>query len=158
MNLSEYPEKVKFSEPREVSLRINENSPGASFNKMGMLKSLSQDSKSPVVPVHLSFMKYGTRTGHGQQSGAYLFLPDGPAQEMAVRSPIVVVTTGLLESSVSSGLPFAIHESILRSNGDALEIRNYVDIGDRSNTEIVMRLSTNIESELGKISKSRGGL
>lgn len=147
VNLNEYPEKVKFSEPREVSIRINENSPGASFNKMGLLKSLSQDGKSPVVPVHLEFMKYGTRSVHGQMSGAYLFLPDGPAQKLSHGNPTVLVTNGLLESSVSSGLPFAIHESILRSGGDALEIRNFVDIGDMANTEIVMRLSTNIKSE-----------
>lgn len=147
VNLNEYPDRVKFSEPREVSLRINENSPGASFNKLGLLKSLTVDGKSPVVPVHLEFMKYGTRAANGQKSGAYLFLPDGPAQKMSVGSPIVVVTTGSLESSIASGLPFATHESILRNGGDALEIRNYVDIGDMSNTEIIMRLSTNIKSK-----------
>lgn len=147
LNLNEYPEKVKFSEPREVSIRINDNSPGASFNKLGLLKSLSQDGKSPVVPVHLEFMKYGTRSVHGQMSGAYLFLPDGPAQKLSHGNPTVLVTNGQLESSVSSGLPFAIHESILRVGGDALEIRNFVDIGEMTNTEIVMRLSTNIKSK-----------
>jgi alpha-mannosidase II len=148
VTLSDFPEKVKFSEPREVSLRINDNSPGASFNKFGLLKSLSQDGKSPVVPVHLEYMKYGTRATHGQKSGAYLFLPDGPAQKMSIGYPVVVVTNGVLESSVTSGLPFVIVESILRAGGDALEIRNLVDIGEMSNTEIVMRLNTNIKSKI----------
>jgi alpha-mannosidase II len=147
INLNEYSEKIKFAEPREISMRINENSPGASFNKMGMLKSLSIDSKSSTVPVHLEFMKYGTRVSHGVKSGAYLFLPDGPAQKIQVGLPIVVHSTGPLESTVSSGLPFGVHENILRNGGDALEIRNYVDIGDLGNTEIIMRLSTNIKSE-----------
>jgi alpha-mannosidase II len=51
-----------------------------------------------------------------------------------------------LESSVTVGLPFGLHESILRT-GDSLEIRNLVDISGLDNTEIVMRLSTNIQSD-----------
>lgn len=146
VKLEDYPEKVKFEEPREISMRINENSAGASFNKMGILKSLSIDSKSAVVPVHLEFLKYGTRMSSGQRSGAYLFLPDGEAQKISLEPPIVVFCSGALESSVSTGLSFVVQENILRSGGDALEIRNMVDIGDMSNTEIVMRLSTNIKS------------
>lgn len=95
--------------------------------------------------VHLEFLKYGVRKS-GQRSGAYLFLPDGPASSMQMGSPTVLVSKGELESSVTTGLPFGIHESILRS-GDALEIRNLVDIAGLDNTEIVMRLSTNIQSE-----------
>lgn len=148
INLDEYPEKVTFAEPKETSLRINENSPGASFNKYGILKSLSQDSKSPVVPVHLEFMKYGTRIAHGQRSGAYLFLPDGPAQKLEIKeNPTVVISNGQLEASISTGLSFVIHESILRSGGDSLEIRNSVDIRETSNTEVIMRLSTNIKND-----------
>jgi alpha-mannosidase II len=148
ITLDEYPEKVTFAEPRETSLRINENSPGASFNKHGILKSLSQDSKSSVVPVHLEFMKYGTRTKYGQRSGAYLFLPDGPAQKLDIKeNPTVVVVNGQLEASISTGLSFVVCESILRSGGDALEIRNSVDIRDTSNTEVIMRLSTNIKND-----------
>lgn len=146
VNLNDYPEKVKIEEPREISMRINENSPGASFNKMGILKSLSINNKSPVVPVHMEFMKYGTRMTHGQRSGAYLFLPEGTAQKMPITQPIVVYTNGPLESCVSTGLNFVVHENILRNGGDALEIRNMVDIGERINTEIIMRLSTNINS------------
>lgn len=142
-NFDEYPEKIEFARPREVSLRLDESSPGASFNKFGMLKSLSQEGTT--VPVHLEFLKYGTRSVSGQKSGAYLFLPDGPATPIQVGTPTVLLSKGELQQDLTSGLPFAVHENVLRA-GESLEIRNYVDIGDLANTEIVMRLSTNIKS------------
>lgn len=142
-NLDEYPEKVEFAEHHEVSLRLDEAIPGASFNKFGMLKSLSHDGTT--VPVHLEFLKYGTKSMPGQKSGAYLFLPDGPATSLQIGTPIVLMSKGNLQQDLTAGLPFAVHENILRA-GEALEIRNHVDIGDLSNTEIVMRLSTNIKS------------
>uniref|UniRef100_U5EZM2 Alpha-mannosidase n=1 Tax=Corethrella appendiculata TaxID=1370023 RepID=U5EZM2_9DIPT len=143
VNLNEYPQAVEFSVPRDVSLRVNEG-PGISINSKGLLKSMSIDSNSPNVPVHLEFLKYGTRKQAAAKSGAYLFLPDGIATQIEVGNPTVLLTKGTLESSVTAGLPFAIHEYNLR--GEAVEIRNLVDIGDRINTEIVMRMSTNIKS------------
>lgn len=142
-SLDDYPEKVEFAEHHEVSLKLDENSPGASFNKFGILKSLSLDGTT--FPVHLEFLKYGTRTVAGQKSGAYLFLPDGPATTLQIGTPIVLLSKGSLQQDLTSGLPFAVQENILRT-GESLEIRNHVDIGDMSNTEIVMRLSTNIKS------------
>lgn len=144
-NIDEYPEKIVIEEHREVSLRLDESSDdGASFTKFGLLKSISHDTTT--VPVHLEFLKYGTRNGNGQMSGAYIFLPDGPATQLQIGTPIVVMTKGDLMQEISSGLPFAVQENILRK-GEALEIRNHVDIGNMRNTEIVMRLSTNIKSD-----------
>lgn len=93
----------------------------------------------------MGFLKYGVRTTP-ETSGAYLFIPDGPATALDLGEPIVLFSKGLLESSVSVGLPFAIHETILRDT-ESLEIRNMIDIGNRGNTEIVMRLSTGIKSD-----------
>lgn len=118
--------------------------PSASFNRLGLLKSMTVDENSENVPIHLEFLRYGARKGQ-ERSGAYLFLPDGPAGSLSIGSPAVLVVQGDLESSVTSGIPFAIHENILR--GGALEIRNMVDIGDMGNTEIIMRISTGIKSE-----------
>lgn len=143
-DLTEYPEKIEFEEHREVSLKLDESSPGASFSKHGLLKSLTQDSTT--VPVHLEFLKYGTRAVNGQKSGAYIFLPDGPATPLQIGTPTVLLSKGELQQDLTAGLPFAVHENILRT-GESLEIRNYVDIGDMSNTEIIMRLSTNIKSD-----------
>lgn len=105
---------------------------------------MSIDSSSPNVPVHLEFLKYGARHGN-ERSGAYLFLPDGPASPLEIGSPAVLVTQGNLESSVTTGLRFAVHENVL--SGGCLEIRNMIDIGDMDNTEIIMRMSTGIKSE-----------
>ena len=142
-NLIEYPEKIEFEVHREVSLKLDDSSSGASFNKNGLLKSLSQDGTT--VPVHLEFFKYGTRGVNGQKSGAYIFLPDGPAVPLQIGQPTILLSKGELQQDLTAGLPFAVQENILRT-GESLEIRNYVDIGDMSNTEIVMRLNTNIKS------------
>lgn len=140
--LADYPHQVEFADPRDVS--IITDGPGASFNKFGLLKSMSIDSSSPNVPVHLEFLKYGARPG-AERSGAYLFLPDGPASPLEIGSPAVLVVQGHLESSVTTGLRFAIHENVL--SGGCLEIRNLIDIGDMDNTEIIMRMSTGIKSD-----------
>lgn len=143
-SLEEFPEKIEITDHREVSLRFDDATNGASFNKYGLLKSFSHESTT--VPIHLEFLKYGTRQGQGQMSGAYLFLPDGPAVTMQIGTPVVLMTKGELFQEISSGLPFAVHENILRK-GEGLEIRNHVDIGTMRNTEIVMRVNTNIKSE-----------
>lgn len=140
--LIDYPSQVEFAKPREVSLRINDG-PGASFTKLGILKAMSVDSSSENVPVHVEFLRYGARRSK-EMSGAYLFLPDGPAVPLTLGRPAVLVIRGALESSVTSGLPFAVHENIFR--GGALEIRNLVDIRNMDNFEIVMRMSTGIIS------------
>ncbi|KAM8703993.1 hypothetical protein ACLKA7_008595 [Drosophila subpalustris] len=140
--LGQYPEEVKFEEQREFSLRVG-TGPTVAFSEHGMLKSVQLTPDSPHVPVHLKFLKYGTRS-HGDKSGAYLFLPNGPAMSMTGGAPVVLISEGKLESYVSVGLPQVIHQTILR--GDAPEIRNLVDIGDVDNTEVVMRLQTHIDS------------
>lgn len=145
-NLPEFPNQVEFTEPRDIKLHVGSESQSASFNSKGLLKSLST-STMENFPVHLEFLKYGALRG-GERSGAYLFLPDGIA--IPITPPpttTVLVTTGNLESSVAAGLPFVVHENIFRAGEKGLEIRNLVDIGDMSNTEIIMRMSTGIENK-----------
>lgn len=146
VNLPDYPNQVEFSEPRDVTIKLDELELSASFNSRGLLKSMSTRSNENF-PVHLEFLTYGARPG-SERSGAYLFLPPGIASPLKKSNAnIVLVTTGPLESSVATGFSFAIHENIFRAGEKALEIRNTVDIGDMSNTEIVMRVSTGIESK-----------
>lgn len=142
VSLGQYPEDTKFSEHSEFSLRVG-TGPILAFSEYGLLKSMQLTPDSSPVPVHLKFLKYGTRT-HGDKSGAYLFLPNGPAVPITGNPPVVLVSEGKLESYVSVGLPHVIHQTILR--GDAPEIRNLVDIGVTDNVEIVMRLQTRIDS------------
>ncbi|EDV93140.1 alpha-mannosidase 2 [Drosophila grimshawi] len=142
VNLGQYPEDAKFGEHREFSLRVG-TGPTLAFSEHGLLKSMQLSADTAPVPAHLKFLKYGTRV-HGDKSGAYLFLPNGPATAIVGNPPVVLVSEGKLESYVSVGLPHVIHQTVLR--GDAPEIRNLVDIGVADNTEIVMRLQTHIDS------------
>lgn len=146
MNLPEYPTEVEYWEPCDITLRVGNERLSASFNSNGLLKSISTDATGNV-PIKLEFLKYGTRY-FGERSGAYLFLPDGNAvPTKPAASATVLVTSGNLECSVATGLPFVVHENILRSGEKALEIRNLADIRNTSNTEIFMRMTTDIDSK-----------
>lgn len=139
-----YPEDIDHASPTEMSLRFEEGgSTSAAFTSKGLLKSLTIENNQATVPVHLEFYRYGMQLSSGK-SGAYLFHPAGNATLMTYDQPIVLVMKGPLETSITAGLPFAVHQTILRD--DSVEIRNLVDIGQRDNTEIVMRLQTNINS------------
>lgn len=137
---------MEFSEPRDITLRVGNDGVSASFNANGLLKSMSTGSNDNF-PIHMEFLKYGAVRG-SERSGAYLFLPDGIAVPLKKPGSLtVLLETGTLESSIETGFPFVIHKNIFRSGEKALEIRNLVDIGDMSNTEIVMRMSTGIENK-----------
>ncbi|XP_055903660.1 alpha-mannosidase 2 isoform X2 [Eupeodes corollae] len=142
VNLGDYPDQVKFAEPRDISLRVGDG-PTVAFHGNGLLKSIQIDDSSPHIPTSLNFLRYGTRMT-GPMSGAYLFLPYGEASPLPIVNPVVLVQEGPLESSVTTGLPFAVHQTILR--GGHPEIRNMIDIGVMDNTEIVMRIATRIQS------------
>ncbi|KAH8298676.1 hypothetical protein KR018_012006, partial [Drosophila ironensis] len=139
--LSQYPEAVKLGERQTISLRVG-TGPRLAFSENGLLTSIQLTPDSEHVPVHLSFLKYGTRSH--DKSGTYRFLPNGPASLLVFNVPVVLVSEGKLESSVTVGLPSVVHQTILCSG--APEMRNLVDIRNLENTEIVMRLHTQIKS------------
>ncbi|CAG9818669.1 unnamed protein product [Phaedon cochleariae] len=121
----------------------------ASFSSIGLLKSLRVGTTT--VPVHLDFARYGVRMkANSERSGAYLFLPDGEAVPIQTENVIVNLIEGPVLSSVFVQLPYVQHSvSIYNSTGaDSLgiEIENTVDIEKTNNFELVMRLSTNINS------------
>lgn len=146
MNLPDYPNQVEFSEPHETTMKMPNKKLSVSFSAKGLLKSMSTGD-NVNVPIHLEFLTYGARQGH-ERSGAYLFLPDGIATPMKqFGADTVLLSTGSLESSCTTGFPLVIHENIFRDGESALEIRNLIDIGEMSNTEIIMRMSSGIESK-----------
>lgn len=141
VSLSDYPLEVQFAKLR--NFHVQTSSSNVSFTKHGFLKIISGEANFPHVPIHIEFLKYGTKSWFAdERSGAYLFLPNGPAKPLRIDNPTVLISEGVLETSVSTGLPFVIHKTILRD--DDVEMRNYVNIGDMGNQEIVMRLTTNI--------------
>ena len=56
----------------------------------------------------LNFVTYGTSSAK-DKSGAYLFLPDGPAKSVPSLSPTVVVEKGPVMSRVTVQLQNVIH-------------------------------------------------
>lgn len=146
IDLGEYPHPVEYLEPQEIALHAEETGAGVAFNKDGLLKSMTLGAGQASVPVHLEFLQYGVKRQQ-ESSGAYLFMPNGPATKMqrSVESPVVVVSRGEMESSVATGLDFGVHQVTLREN-DVVEVQNLIDITHMLDTEVVMRVSTGLES------------
>jgi len=106
----------------------------ASFGKSGLLKALRVGNT--IFPVHLDFVKYGTRGSGKDKSGAYLFLPDKPEPDVVFMD--------------SKAMPYVRHTCTLfnspGSDGLGLHIFNEVDITETQNYELAMRFNTDIES------------
>ncbi|XP_012273774.1 alpha-mannosidase 2 [Orussus abietinus] len=122
----------------------------ATFGKSGLLKALRVSNIT--FPVHLEFVKYGTR-GLGQdKSGAYLFLPDKPEPDLIPvnNDKIVHLVTGPILSRVFIEMPHVRHTCSLfnspGSDGLGLHILNEVDITETRNFELAMRINTDITS------------
>eukprot|EP00095_Tigriopus_kingsejongensis_P010888 maker-scaffold1216_size55193-snap-gene-0.9 protein:Tk10888 transcript:maker-scaffold1216_size55193-snap-gene-0.9-mRNA-1 annotation:"alpha-mannosidase 2" len=122
----------------------------ADFDSDGILQSITSVDDKLKTEVKLEFVIYGTRKS-GDKSGAYLFMPDGPAQILKIETPIVRIVQGKLISYVEVFLPFCKHIAILKSSpgedGTGIQIENHIDIQRYNNFEIAMRLSSSIKSE-----------
>jgi alpha-mannosidase II len=114
------------------------------FDAYGLMKSKVLNNEIETN-LRIQFLKYGVRW-FNIRSGAYLFLPNGPATPLKLDQPNIVIIDGPLMSSIATGLPFALHECIFTDNVTNMEIRNTVDIRKMGNTEIVMRIDTQIAS------------
>lgn len=120
----------------------------ASFDSNGMLTAVTRDGHE--TPLAIQFVHYGTRRGQSM-SGAYLFLPDGPARVLEP-SPDhhVRIIEGSIHSQVVVHMPFVIHQITLHRSpgvdGVGLEINNLVNVADQTNLEVAMRFVTGINS------------
>lgn len=147
--LGDYPLKVEFAAPKEISLTVTDG-PNIAFTEQGLLKSMALDPNdvtSTRVPTRMEFMKYMSRRKNGN-SGAYLFLPKGDGTKMFLGNPTILIQQGPLESSVIVGLPFSTLETKIRAGSSAVEIRSLMDLSskDFDDTEISMRISSAIKS------------
>lgn len=138
-----YPSLQEFSISQRPDL-------SATFGQIGLLKSLRVSETT--FPVHLEFVKYGTRGTGQDKSGAYLFLPDKPEPEpvLAGTNRIVHLVAGPILSRVFTDLPYVKHIATLYnstgSDGLGLHITNEVDITETQNFELAMRINTTIGS------------
>ncbi|CAG0917255.1 unnamed protein product [Notodromas monacha] len=129
------------------------------FDSSGNLKKvLFADGTGMNVKV--KSIQYGTRS-HGEASGAYLFLPDGPAKDYVVRDPAPVVRIeGPLMMQVVVHTPLVRRVvSIMDSTGVSglgISIKNFVDIHTVTDKELGMRIETDVESGTAFYTDSNG--
>lgn len=90
------------------------------------------------------------RGGGDSLSGAYLFLPDGPATTVVADDNAFVLVEGAVRSSLFVKGPEGIHlvhQVRLDVNAQSLQLVNTVNITSQSNFELVMRLKTSITND-----------
>lgn len=103
----------------------------------------------------------GPLTAADSVSGAYLFLPDGPAKPFPASKNAYVVVKGPVRSSVIAKGPqtaHLLHAVHLDINGRSLRIHNEFDIRSLGDTEVAMRLETQSANgqEKGKKGQENG--
>ncbi|KAI3416127.1 hypothetical protein GPALN_005676 [Globodera pallida] len=123
----------------------------ASFDaSSGLLKSIRQTPNAEIA-VELSFVHYGARThdptrkdlGGDSRSGAYLFLPDGPAKPLAVEENTFLVVSGPIRQYVYVKGPVDVgirHQIVLDVDAQHLAILNHVNLATESGTDRGNRL------------------
>uniref|UniRef100_A0A183BP52 Alpha-mannosidase n=1 Tax=Globodera pallida TaxID=36090 RepID=A0A183BP52_GLOPA len=123
----------------------------ASFDaSSGLLKSIRHTPNAEIA-VELSFVHYGARThdptrkdlGGDSRSGAYLFLPDGPAKPLAVEENTFLVVSGPIRQYVYVKGPVDIgirHQIVLDVDAQHLAILNLVNLATESGTDRGNRL------------------
>ena len=121
----------------------------ADFDANGFLQTMTTLDDKTKTLMNLEFMTYGTRT-QGDKSGAYLFLPDGEAKALKIKSPYVRIVEGKLVSFVEVFTEAFVHKVFLRSSpgpdGTGLLITNEINIKQMNNQELIMRINSGIQS------------
>ncbi|XP_018334148.1 alpha-mannosidase 2-like isoform X2 [Agrilus planipennis] len=133
--------------PRASSFSLVNDHFKANFASTGLLDSIEIGEKS--TPVQLDFAKYGVRN-KAVRSGAYLFLPDGPAVPLKNKNKNIKVIEGPIVSKVQVNL-FTVNHTVkifnyLGAEKFGIEVENLVDIKKTHNFELAMRLTTDIKS------------
>ncbi|XP_076081829.1 alpha-mannosidase 2x-like [Mytilus galloprovincialis] len=116
----------------------------------GFLKSVTTKDDGKQHKIEVSFVSYGISHGK-EKSGAYLFLPDGPAKPINYMSPTIRITRGPIVSEVVVYHQYTEHHVRILSSpgtdGSAIDIYNLVDISSTGgNIETAMRINTDIQN------------
>ncbi len=123
--------------------------------KTGLLIKLA--SEDEVIPSSIQMVKYGT-VDKGQQSGAYLFMPDGPAINVSSTWPSVWIRVergGPLRSRVCVEMTCVLHcveifPTINKARGlklPSMSVRNLADLRNLVNYELAMLVKTGVNSQ-----------
>ncbi|KAI1700143.1 alpha mannosidase middle domain-containing protein [Ditylenchus destructor] len=151
--------KTVFSQQivSNTTLNISNGIVTASFNSEdGSLQALKLVNSNAYQNIKMSFMQYGVRSynesipGSSTPSGAYLFLPDGPARELPAHDISYVILQGPVRKRVvvmRSGSVPILQTVDLDIGADSLQIHNLVDITNQSDFELIMRMETDDSSK-----------
>jgi len=150
--------RIKFDTlAADKSIRVRSGKYVAEFSqKTGHLKGIVNSETKRQTKSEIKFVKYGT-TAKQEKSGAYLFLPDGPAKDVDYASFlrwIRVERNGKLRSRVCIDLTLLIHcvemyptvEAAKRSSMPILSVWNVVDLRQTHNYELAMHVTADIEN------------
>ncbi|XP_062582673.1 alpha-mannosidase 2x-like, partial [Saccostrea cucullata] len=115
----------------------------------GLLRTVTTKSTGDTHRSEVSFQTYGARSGK-ERSGAYLFLPDGPAKPVRVSHPVIRVVSGPIVSEVSVFISHVQHVIRLHNttglDGRSLDVFNLVDIRNEVNYELSMKIVTDVQN------------
>ncbi|GMR56501.1 hypothetical protein PMAYCL1PPCAC_26696, partial [Pristionchus mayeri] len=123
----------------------------------GMLKSVTPVGSSTATKTLMKFVKYGAR-GHKRMnngggddlSGAYLFLPDGEAQEIPASDSHYILVQGPIVSRMYVRGPqeFRLLTTYSLDAGAAyVEITNEIDVTEKmQNVEVAMKIESSVAS------------
>ncbi|XP_038058190.1 alpha-mannosidase 2-like isoform X2 [Patiria miniata] len=141
-------EKFANYPSEDISIE-NSNLKAVFTGSTGMLKSLTTKADGKKTDIELLFMLYGT-VSQKAKSGAYLFLPDGPAKPINLNNPLVRVVRGPLLSEIYVSFNMVNHRVTIKESAGVdsriLDIRNVVDIRSVRNQELIMRLKSSVEN------------
>ncbi|KAK7104128.1 hypothetical protein V1264_018894 [Littorina saxatilis] len=121
----------------------------------GTMQYIMRKSDDLGHKVGLKFMTYSTGSWSNpfkDKSGAYIFMPDGPAKNMEVKYPNMIVVKGVVATSVYTYLPGVVHVTTLYNVtgpvGAGIHVDNTVDLNKDSwnNKELVMRLVSDLDN------------
>lgn len=119
----------------------------------GLLQGVLDKSTQLYRESKISFVRYGTGSWTNpflDKSGAYIFLPNGPAQIVDQIQPKIMITFGPLLNEVQTVLPMVTQTVTMYdtsgSKGGAVHIENVVNLDGCNNTELAMRISTDINN------------
>ncbi len=144
------PSNIRFqvSSPENMELLILENEAyRIRFSpRTGLMHSITTKAKIQTTKTNLEFLMYKSRG-----SGAYIFYPAGPAIDSEFSSrPLVRVIKGPLLEEIHVIQKFVEHRTIVHNTtgilSHAIEIKNFVNLKDTMDKELVMRFSTDIEN------------
>ena len=135
-----------ISEPSGKDAAMSVGTISADVSNDGLVTSVVQDGVR--TPLAVQFVSYRAKVGE-EMSGAYLFIPAGPAQVLTSDAPPTRIVQGPLSSTLTTKLPLLTHVfTISNSPGiETISIKNYVNVKTEKNFELAMRIVSDIDSK-----------